>query len=276
MIKRECITCKHIGVSFFRYPCKECYEYKFWEPKEEKEETHQKGIVCGSSEYSRLKGLEAIKGIEDGLSGDTVYKPSHYAKESGGEPKEEKECKDCRHRGIGCECSEPCKNHDRWQPKDEKEKISMGDICRIYTSEKEMHEAVEYFKKKGHIMVDAIVDALSELTFENNPGAAASDCVKEFDTVHKPSHYAKGRRFEPKDVIADWELGFNLGNAVKYISRCGRKGDPIEDLQKAKEFIDFEIGEYKKSRDKKEFENFVKTHKDEIKEALKKMEDDLK
>jgi hypothetical protein len=125
-------------------------------------------------------------------------------------------------------------------------------------------------------MIDAIKDTLSELTFENNPGAAASDCMKEFDTVHKPSHYAKGRRFEPKDVIADWELGFNLGNAVKYISRCGRKGDPVEDLQKAKEFIDFEISEYKKSRDKKDFENFVKTHKDEIKEALEKMEDDLK
>jgi hypothetical protein len=152
----------------------------------------------------------------------------------------------------------------------------MADICGKFVSEKEMHEAVEYFKKKGHIMIDTIKDALSELTFENNPGTAATDCMKEFDAVHKPSHYAKGRRFEPKDVIADWELGFNLGNALKYISRCGRKGDPIEDLQKAKDFIDFEISEYRKSRDKKEFENFVKTHKDEIKEALKKMEDDLK
>jgi hypothetical protein len=125
----------------------------------------------------------------------------------------------------------------------------------------------EYLRLKGLVAIKGIED-----------GLRAANCTTDagFDTVHKPSHYAKGRRFEPKDVIADWELGFNLGNALKYISRCGRKGDPIEDLQKAKEFIDFEISEYKKSRDKKEFENFVKTHKDEIKEALKKMEDDLK
>jgi len=204
-VKRLCETCKHYTDSFLRYPCKECYEHEFWEPKE---------------------------------------------------------CKDCRYRTIGCECSEPCKNHDRWEPKVEEEKIFTADICKKFV--------------EGRTMVDAIKDTLSEITFENNPGAAASDCMNEFDTVHKPSHYAKGRRFEPKDVIADWELGFNLGNAVKYISRCGRKGDPVEDLQKAKEFIDFEISEYKKSRDKKEFENFVKTHKDEIKEALNKMEDDLK
>ena len=36
-------------------------------------------------------------------------------------------------------------------------------------------------------------------------------------------------------------LNFNLGNAVKYVSRAGRKGDKIEDLRKAIQYIEFEI-----------------------------------
>ena len=62
-----------------------------------------------------------------------------------------------------------------------------------------------------------------------------------YDSVHKPSHYIEGRKYEPKDVIRDWELNFNLGSAVKYLSRAGRKDDIIQDLKKAQEFIQFEI-----------------------------------
>lgn len=61
------------------------------------------------------------------------------------------------------------------------------------------------------------------------------------DNVKHPSHYAEGRKFEPKDVIRDWGLNFNMGNAVKYLSRAGRKGDKVEDLQKAQQYIQFEL-----------------------------------
>ena len=63
--------------------------------------------------------------------------------------------------------------------------------------------------------------------------------------VTHPSHYVDGRKYEPVDVIADWDLNFDLGNAVKYISRAGRK-DPektIEDLQKAIFYIEHAIKE---------------------------------
>ena len=62
-----------------------------------------------------------------------------------------------------------------------------------------------------------------------------------FDPVDKPSHYAEGRKYEPIDVIEDWELGMHLGNATKYISRAGRKGDELEDLKKARWYIDRRI-----------------------------------
>lgn len=65
----------------------------------------------------------------------------------------------------------------------------------------------------------------------------------DFDAVSHPSHYTEGRKYEPRKVIADWGLNFNLGNAVKYISRAGRKGDKIEDLRKAIQYIEFEIEE---------------------------------
>lgn len=56
------------------------------------------------------------------------------------------------------------------------------------------------------------------------------------------SYYADGRKYEPIDVINDWKLGFNLGNAVKYISRVGRKAtDPVSDLRKAVDYINYEI-----------------------------------
>ena len=61
------------------------------------------------------------------------------------------------------------------------------------------------------------------------------------DNIKHPSHYTEGRKFEPKDVIRDWGLNFNLGSAVKYVARAGRKDDIVQDLKKAQEFIQFEI-----------------------------------
>lgn len=65
----------------------------------------------------------------------------------------------------------------------------------------------------------------------------------EFENVSHPAHYCDGRKYEPSKVIADWGLNFNLGNAVKYLSRAGRKGDKTEDLRKAIQYIEFEIEE---------------------------------
>jgi hypothetical protein len=63
--------------------------------------------------------------------------------------------------------------------------------------------------------------------------------------VSHPEHYVAGRLYEPKDVIRDWGLNFNLGNVVKYVARAGRKGDKLEDLQKARQYLDFEIAALK-------------------------------
>ena len=79
-----------------------------------------------------------------------------------------------------------------------------------------------------------------------------------FDAVSHPSHYTEGRKYEPRKVIADWGLNFNLGNAVKYISRAGRKGDKIEDLRKAIQYIEFEIEECSRHSEYEELLNYFK------------------
>ncbi len=56
----------------------------------------------------------------------------------------------------------------------------------------------------------------------------------QHDNVNHPAHYTDGR-IEVIDFIEDKQLGYHLGNAVKYISRAGKK-DPektAEDLKKA-------------------------------------------
>lgn len=70
--------------------------------------------------------------------------------------------------------------------------------------------------------------------------------------VDHPSHYRKDTGFEAIDVIEAWQLNFNLGNAVKYISRNGLK-DPdkyIEDLEKARWYIEREIKTRKQALDR--------------------------
>lgn len=74
------------------------------------------------------------------------------------------------------------------------------------------------------------------------------DSETKSDEIANPPHYCEGRTYEPKDVIHDWDLNFNLGNVVKYISRNGRKTgkSKIKDLRKARQYLDFEIEALKK------------------------------
>jgi hypothetical protein len=62
--------------------------------------------------------------------------------------------------------------------------------------------------------------------------------------VDHPAHYGGAENpYEAIKVIEAWGLGFCLGNAVKYISRAGRK-DPdayVEDLRKARWYLDRQI-----------------------------------
>lgn len=67
------------------------------------------------------------------------------------------------------------------------------------------------------------------------------------DLVNHSSHYCYSE-YEPKDVIRAWGLNFNLGNVVKYIARAGRKDNILQELNKAKQYIEFEIEAIERER----------------------------
>jgi uncharacterized protein DUF3310 len=67
---------------------------------------------------------------------------------------------------------------------------------------------------------------------------------KSRETVNHPAHYGGADNpYEAIKVIRAWKLGFSLGNAVKYISRAGKKDatKTIEDLKKAAWYLNEEI-----------------------------------
>ncbi len=66
----------------------------------------------------------------------------------------------------------------------------------------------------------------------------------KMEKVNHPDHYNKG--IEVIDFIDSWEMDFTTGNIVKYVSRHKLKGNPLEDLKKAKWYIERLINNYQK------------------------------
>ena len=87
-----------------------------------------------------------------------------------------------------------------------------------------------------------------------------------------PDHY-KGNKagIQAIDVIEIFDLNFSRGNAIKYILRAGRKSEKgyeqtikeVEDLEKAKWYIDHEINRLKKEN------NLIKDNSNESKRSAK-------
>ncbi len=64
----------------------------------------------------------------------------------------------------------------------------------------------------------------------------------------RPLHYGgKDNPYEAIKVIDAWDLDFNLGNVVKYISRAGKKKSEteLEDLEKALWYLQNRINKIK-------------------------------
>ena len=110
-------------------------------------------------------------------------------------------------------------------------------------------EAIEKIEKRK-----STLNSWEELT-RNRAFDEALDIVRKIDetglyyikdTDTTPPHYQG--TIQPIDLINAQDLNFNLGNVVKYVCRAGKKqGENIlTDLEKAKDYIDFEIERVKK------------------------------
>lgn len=64
--------------------------------------------------------------------------------------------------------------------------------------------------------------------------------MKENDPVNHPAHYTSHESGIECIEVTRW-MNFNLGNVMKYVWRAGNKGNALEDLKKARWYLDDEI-----------------------------------
>lgn len=86
--------------------------------------------------------------------------------------------------------------------------------------------------KKKEVAVEPVAQTIEEHEVK---------AIKE-DVINHPSHYTRGK-IEVIDFIEDQQLPYHLGNVIKYIARAGYKGDKLEDLKKARWYLDRYINE---------------------------------
>lgn len=61
--------------------------------------------------------------------------------------------------------------------------------------------------------------------------------ISDKEQVNHPSHYNQGK-IEIIEAIEDWKCGFHDGNVIKYVARFRYKNNPIQDLKKAKWYLE--------------------------------------
>lgn len=86
--------------------------------------------------------------------------------------------------------------------------------------------------------------ALDNLTQTRVPALSARTAAEYAEAVEHPAHYGGAdNQYEAIKVIQAWGLGFELGSALKYIARAGKKPDEpyLKDLEKARFYIQAEI-----------------------------------
>ena len=69
--------------------------------------------------------------------------------------------------------------------------------------------------------------------------------------VNHPTYY-QSKNIEVIDIIESFDLDFFAGNVIKYVLRAGKKENEIEDLEKAKWYIERKISQLKKQNEEKE------------------------
>jgi len=91
-----------------------------------------------------------------------------------------------------------------------------------------------------------------DAVFANSPMGIVNNYHKEkaymTDVVNKPDHYNNGHieciEYLKDSMSVDAYLGYLEGNCKKYMHRWRYKGKPLEDLKKAKWYLDRLVQEY--------------------------------
>jgi len=99
---------------------------------------------------------------------------------------------------------------------------------------KDMEQQIDVFDCHGLDDEPSTEEAATEFLNTMRAGLAG---IARREAVNHPPHYNQGN-IEVIDAIEDWGLDFNAGNVVKYVARHQHKAEPIEDLKKARWYLD--------------------------------------
>ena len=117
--------------------------------------------------------------------------------------------------------------------------ITDKDFAELFSDADKMvalREIDEHGRETGRKVVCKVVTASKSIGCKE---------VKKADDglMIRPDYYNPDSAYEPRKVIKAWGLDWNLGNALKYIARCGKKANnsKLIDLEKAMTYIGFEI-----------------------------------
>ena len=117
--------------------------------------------------------------------------------------------------------------------------ITAKDFAELFADADKMvalREIDEHGRETGRKVVCKVVSASKSIGGKE---------VKKADNglLIRPDYYKPDSAYEPRKVIKAWGLDWNLGNALKYIARCGKKANnsKLIDLEKAITYIGFEI-----------------------------------
>lgn len=116
---------------------------------------------------------------------------------------------------------------------------------------------------KNNRDLDVLVNAFDwEKTPEGSPfwndvddGRVTKLEIKPSVSEKKPmrgtrTHYENSTgKYDVIDIINDYKLNFNRGNIVKYVLRCGKKDNSIQELEKAKDYIERELEILRREQD---------------------------
>jgi hypothetical protein len=139
-------------------------------------------------------------------------------------------CDECLYEYLS-ECEHPC-NVCRWKVK-ERGLAFFGKLSYFEPKEKEHSSNCTISCKEGN------------KDFANEDYGFKEISKDEVDMVNHPQHYS-AHGIEPIDYIESHDLNFNLGNVIKYVSRAPYKGTELQDLKKAKWYLEREINKHDK------------------------------
>ena len=194
---------------------------------------HRKFLAKKNEQYCKQCAKEELMAI---LNKD---KPKEQPKENPKEePKALTKCKRCGTMFEQTGKGRPAVNCPtcRAELNETKKKVSPND-----NQPEKVNEVAPVISKtettESYITADSVKD-LYDVTTDKKPNRISS-------AIDHPSHYNRGK-IEVIDFIEDQGLSFHLGNVIKYVTRAGSKGDKLEDLKKARWYLDRYINEVMK------------------------------